>query len=343
MSTIDLRSDTVTQPTAEMKAAMVAAPLGDDVMGEDPTVNALEARVAAILGKEAAVFTCTATQANQIAVRLHTRPGDEILIHRTGHIGLYEAGAPAAISGVSMRQLDGDRGLLDVATLEALPWPDDPHFTRTRLLCLENTTNIAGGRVYPLERMQTLGQWAGQQGLRSHLDGARFFNATVAARYQPAQIAECVDTVTLCFSKGLGCPMGAILAGSAEAMHQARRVRKMLGGGMRQAGMMAAAARYALDHHIDALAHDHSHARQLANGLAQLSPVAIDTAAVETNLVFFDLDPDWGTPATLISQLAELGVKVGGIYQQRMRAATHRDVTTEQIEIAVEAFAKVLR
>ncbi|MDF1755416.1 MAG: GntG family PLP-dependent aldolase [Verrucomicrobiales bacterium] len=340
---IDLRSDTVTKPTPEMRQAMFEAEVGDDVMGEDPTVNQLEARVAGLLGKEAALFTCSATQGNQIAIRVHCSPGDELLINSTGHIGLFEAGGPAVISGVTVRKLDAPRGMLEVSDLEDALWPDDPHFTRSRLVCLENTTNMGGGFAYPLQQMESVSKWALEKGLKRHLDGARFFHATVSKGYAPADAASCFDTVNLCFSKGLGCPMGAVLAGTAEDIHQARRVRKMLGGGCRQVGFAAVAMLYALDHHVDRLVEDHEKARRLAEGIAGIEGLNLSFGEPETNIVFFEIAGEFGSAVALQAAMLERGVKIGCSGKQRIRAVTHLDVSMEEISEVVSALKECLR
>ena len=334
---IDLRSDTVTRPTDGMKSAMMAAEVGDDVMGEDPTVNRLEQNVARLLGKEAAVYACSGTQSNQMGVRAHCVPGDELLIHGTGHIGIFEAGGPAALSGVTVRQLPGARGMLTISDLEGQPRVDDQHYCRTRLICLENTTNIAGGYVYPLEQLREVAEWGRRLGLRLHLDGARFFNACVAGGYTPAQVAECFDTISICFSKGLGCPLGSILVGNTDDMYRARRARKMFGGALRQAGMVAAAAEYALEHHVDRLAEDHSNARLFADLLNQVDGISVQPEEVESNLVFFEIAAELGTAVQLKAALADQGVLIGPMGGQRMRAATHLDVSTEDVHTAVAA------
>ncbi len=311
MRLIDLRSDTVTRPTPAMRRAMFEAEVGDDVMGEDPTVNRLERQVAELFGCEAAVFACSGTQSNQMAVRLHCIPGDELLIHESSHICNFEAGAPAALSGVTVRTLNGHGGMLDVPDLEGRVRVNDQHFCRTRLVCLENTTNLGGGRVYPLQQMQRVSDWAVAAGLKRHLDGARLFNALVAAGAQAVETARCFDTISICFSKGLGCPVGSMLIGSAADMAKARRIRKLFGGGLRQAGMLAAAAIHALQHHVDRLADDHRHAQQLAAGFQQLPGVIGVPAAIETNLVFFELDPEVGTAVQFAGAMRDRGVLIG--------------------------------
>lgn len=336
---IDLRSDTVTRPVNAMKQAMMEAELGDDVMGEDPTVRHLETMVADLLGKEAAVFACSGTQSNQMGLRAHCVPGDELLINATGHIGIFECGGPAALSGITVRQIEAPKGMLSVADLEDKPRVDDQHYCRTRLVCLENTTNIAGGFVYSLGQLQDVSSWAWSQGLKMHLDGARFFNATVAAGYSAAELAACFDTISICFSKGLGCPMGSILVGSHEEVRLARRARKMFGGAMRQSGMMAAAAVYALENHVDRMQQDHDNARQLATLLAQLDGVHADPELTESNLVFFEIEPELGTAVQLSAALRERGVLIGPMGGQKLRAATHLDVDGADIPVVAQAVA----
>lgn len=340
---IDLRSDTFTKPTQPMREAMAHAEVGDDMSGEDPTVNRLEARVAQLLGKEAAVYACSATQANQMAIWANCERGDELLIESTGHIANYESGAPAVLSGVSVRRIAGDFGRLDIEHLSGQIRRNDDHYAPTTLLCLENSTNIGGGRTYALEQLARVCRWAHENGLQTHLDGARLFNACTTRGYSPSEVAQHFETISLCFSKGLGCPMGAILVGSQALIKRARRARKLMGGALRQVGIVAASALYALDHHIERLATDHANAHRLATGLAKIPVIQIDLAAVETNLVFFEIDPGWGTAAELQSRAAEQGVKlfsVGGA--QRLRACTHLDLSAEQIDKAIQVFQKIL-
>jgi threonine aldolase len=334
---IDLRSDTVTRPTSAMKQAMFDAEVGDDMMGEDPTVNQLETMVAELLGKEAAVFACSGTQSNQMGVRVNCVPGDELLINDTGHIGIFEAGGPAVLSGVTVRQLRAPKGMLSVDDLAGQPRVADQHYCRTRLVCLENTTNIAGGFVYPLEQLQQVAVWARDNDLRMHLDGARLFNAVVAGGYSAAEMAACFDTISICFSKGLGCPMGSVLVGTAEDMHLARRVRKMLGGALRQSGIVAAAAIYALENNVDRLQQDHDNARLLATKLAAIDGINADSNATESNLVFFEVDSKLGTAVQLAAALKERGVRIGPMGGQRMRAATHLDVSKQDMNATADA------
>src|SRR5262245_51769824 len=268
---IDLRSDTVTRPTPGMLASMHAAPLGDDVFAEDPTVNLLQEKLADLLGKEAALFVPSGTMSNQTCVKAHTQPGDELLCEATCHIYNFEAGGPAALSGVTCRTIEGDYGVLDVSQFDGKIRPNNDHLVRTRLVCLENTHNRGGGRIYPLEKIEAISAWARATGLRLHLDGARLWNAVVATGTPAAEWARHFDSVSVCFSKGLGAPVGSALAGSREFVARARRIRKLFGGGMRQAGVLAAAALYALCHHVERLAEDHRNAKVLAQAVADTS------------------------------------------------------------------------
>ena len=340
---IELRSDTFTKPTPGMREALAQAEVGDDMVGEDPTVNALEARMAELFGQQAAVFACSGTQSNQMGVWTHCGSGDELLIESTGHIANYEGGAPAALTGVSARRIIGDMGRLDLKHLEGQIRGGNVHFAPTRLLCLENSTNIGGGRTYPLDQIERVCDWAHAEGLKTHLDGARIFNACIANGYAPARVAQHFDTVSICFSKGLGCPMGSVLVGSAEDMARARRARKLFGGALRQAGIPAAACLYALDHHIERLADDHAHARLFAERIAEIPGISVKLDAIETNLVFFEIDAGLGTAAELSAALKERGVHInpaGGTH--RLRACTHLDVTQEDVERAAQTLAECL-
>ncbi|NNJ24491.1 threonine aldolase family protein [Alienimonas chondri] len=337
---IDLRSDTVTKPTPGMYRAMCEAEVGDDMAGEDPTVNALEAEIADLQGKEAALFCLSGTMSNQLGVRLHARPGDEVLIHETGHIANYEGGAAAALSGISCRTVPGEGGMPGVDDFTPHVHADAVYLSRTAAICLENTANMAGGRVWPLERLREVSSWAWDRGLKVHLDGARFFNAVVAGGGTPREIAACCDTVSICFSKGLGCPMGSILAGSEAEMHAARRARKLFGGACRQAGVIAATARYALEHHVDRLAEDHVHALAFWNRVSTVEGVS--GSAPETNLVFFTLAPQLPSPREICERLRERGVLMEPAGPNRVRACTHLDVSAEQALSAADAVVAVL-
>ena len=333
---IDLRSDTVTRPSPAMLQAMITAEVGDDMLGEDPTVNRLERFVADMFGHEAAVFACSGTQSNQMGIRVHCLPGDELLINETGHIANFEGGAPAAVSGVTVRTIEAPDGFLDVDSLEGKIRVNDQHFARTRLLCLENTTNLGGGQVYSLEHLQRVSDWATTNGLKRHLDGARLFNAIVSGGYSAADVGKCFDTISVCFSKGLGCPMGSILVGNKEDIARARRIRRLFGGALRQTGIVAAAAMYALANNITRLKCDHVNAMQLASGLAAIDGIHIEANRVKSNLVFFEVEAGRGLAIQLAGALKEQGVLVGPMGGQRLRAVTHLDATTDDIAEAID-------
>ncbi len=339
---IELRSDTFTQPTPGMRQAMAEAVVGDDMVGEDPTVNQLEARMAEMLGMEAAVFACSGTQSNQMAVWAHCERSDELLIEETGHIANFEGGGPAVLSGVMPRRIPGEGGRLDVPHLEGQIRTGNVHYATTRLVCLENSTNIGGGRTYSLDQIERVCAWAHDNGLKTHLDGARLFNACAARGYSVREVAKHFDSISICFSKGLGCPMGSILVSTGEVIQRARKARKVFGGALRQAGVPAAAALYALDHHIARLSLDHEHARLLAQRIAEVDGLSIDLESVETNLVFFEIDPARGTAAQLAAALKQRGVHIGAIGPQRLRACTHLDVCEDQVLEAAAVLADVM-
>lgn len=339
---IDLRSDTVTRPTPGMRAAMHAALVGDDVFGEDPTVNRLEERVADLLGKEAALFVPSGTMSNQLAVNVHTRPGDELLCDVQCHIYNNEGGGPAVLSGVTCRTFQGDCGILDATQLEDKVRPDDDHQVRTRLVCLENTHNRGGGRVYPFEKIQAIRAWTKKHGLILHLDGARLWNAIVVTGIPARRWGEQFDTVSVCFSKGLGAPVGSALAGPKDVIRQARRVRKLLGGGMRQAGILAAAALYALDHHIDRLADDHRNAQVIAQAIADTPGLRLTPPEVETNLIWFQIDREHGTAWDVEAALRQRGVLIYASSAHTMRACTHLDLSAAQAERVADVIRRTL-
>jgi threonine aldolase len=336
---IDLRSDTVTKPTPAMRAAMSAAEVGDDVLGEDPTVNALESRIAGLLDKEAAVFVPSGTMSNQLAVRVHCSAGDEFLCEANCHVYNYEQGAYAQLFGVAAQPIEGDYGVLRLEQLIDRIRPENDHSVRTRLLCLENTHNRGAGRVLPFDGVVEICRWAAENGLARHLDGARLFNAVVATGVSAEKWAQHFDTVSVCFSKGLGAPVGSALCGPTELIHKARRHRKALGGAMRQAGIIAAGALYALDHHIDRLAEDHEKARVLADAIRETPGLTLDPDVVDTNIVIFKIAPQLGTAAEFTANLREYGVLMYDVGRQRIRAVTHLDVTLEQVLQA----AKIIR
>jgi threonine aldolase len=339
---IDLRSDTVTRPSPEMRRAMAEAEVGDDVFGDDPTVNRLQEMVADLLGHEAALFVASGTMGNEVAIRALTEPGDEIILERGSHVYLYEGGAPAVLSGCSFHLLDGARGLFDAAAVHAAVRADDAHMPRSRLVVIENTHNRGGGTVWPLGRFDAVREAARAHGLRVHLDGARLMNACAASGHAPAEYASRCDTVSICFSKGLGAPVGSAVAGSREVIRRAHRARKMFGGGMRQAGVIAAAALYALEHNVARLAEDHAHARRLAEALAEMPGIAIDPATVETNIVYFEVDARFGSAEAFCRELHAQGVRMLDVAEQRVRAVTHLDVSGGAIETAIGVLARVL-
>jgi threonine aldolase len=340
---IDLRSDTVTKPTPGMRAAMAAAEVGDDVHDEDPSIHRLQARVAQMLGKEAALFVPSGTMSNQIGIRVHTRPGDELLCEETNHIYLWEAGAPAVLSGVTCRTFVGDNGVLELAQLEHAIKPSNDHYVRTRLVCLENTHNRGGGRIYPLATIRAISAWAKQHDLIMHLDGARLWNAAVASGISLATWAEPFDSVSVCFSKGLGAPVGSALVGSRAFIAQAKRVRKLLGGGMRQAGVLAAAVLYALDHHFERLADDHRHAQMLADAVRATPGLRLVPERVETNLVWIETDPALGPAKAISTKLCEQGVQINALGPRHLRACTHLDVSARQAEQAADILQRTVR
>jgi threonine aldolase len=337
---VNLYSDTQTRPTAAMRRAMAEAEVGDEQSFADPTVNALCERAAELLGHEAAVFLPSGTMCNAIAFRLHIGAGgDEVVLHRTSHPIIAEAGGPAAISGAVLCPVDGAGGMFDAATLRGVLRPaGDRYAPRSRLVSLEQTTNIAGGRVWPPAQMRSVLEVARSAGMRAHLDGARLLNAVVASGVPAAEWAGGFDTAWIDFTKGLGAPVGAVLVGSRELVDEAWRFKQMWGGAMRQAGIVAAAGLYALDHHVDRLAEDHENARVLAEGLAELPGVELDPADVETNIVVF------GVPeaSAVCAELERRGVKMSPLGPARVRAVTHLDVDRGGVETAIAAVREAL-
>ena len=337
---VDLRSDTVTQPTEGMRDAMARAPLGDDVFGDDPSVNALQEKIAAMLGFEAALFVPTGTQSNLCAILAHCQRGDEYIVGQMQHCYRWEGGGAAVLGSVQPQPLNHQAdGTLALADIEAAVKPDDPHFARSRLLALENTL---GGKLLPMAYIEQATELARRQGLTRHLDGARLFNAAVAqaaatgadVKAEARRIAGCFDSVSVCFSKGLGAPVGSALCGSAEFIARARRIRKMAGGAMRQAGGLAAAASYALDHHIARLADDHGLATRLADGLTGLAGLQVE--APQTNILFVDLvGSARDRSEALLQHLASEGIQATGLY--RLRFVTHLDVDTAGVDRAIAA------
>lgn len=340
---LDFRSDTVTRPTPQMRAAMAEAPLGDDVFGDDPTVNRLQERVAEVLDKEAALYVPSGTMSNLIGVRVHCRPGDEMICEAGCHIYNYEQGGYAQLNSVAARTVEGRHGMMQVEQLRGLVRPDNAHLVRTRLVCLENTHNRGGGKILPYDNVEAVCGWARQNGLRTHLDGARLFNAVVATGIEAPRWTRHFDTVSICFSKGLGAPVGSALAGPRELIAEAHRHRKVFGGGMRQAGLIAAGALYALEHHVDRLAEDHANAARLAEGIKQIDRIELVRDTVDTNMLFFRVDPAWGTAAEFIAKLEEHGLLMLPTAPQIVRAVTHLDVTADDVDQAIEILQEVVR
>ena len=342
MDLIDLRSDTVTRPTSEMRRAMADAEVGDDVFGDDPTVNDLQERAARLLGKEAGLFVPTGSMGNQVALGALTRPGDEVVCDRGAHFLHFEGGSISAHLGLLARPLQGDRGVIAADEVAEAIRPGTEHNPRTAVVALENTHNAAGGRVFPIDEARAVAKVCRERDVAVHLDGARVFNAQVATGVPAREWASCADTVSFCFSKGLGAPVGSMVCSSGEVITEARRLRKRLGGGMRQVGVVAAAARVALESGIDRLEEDHANARWLGEGLAELHPEAVDLTTLETNMVYLDLRPFNRQAPEVRDALLHEGVLTLGLPGGSMRLVTHRDVGRRDLERALEALRRVL-
>jgi threonine aldolase len=340
METVNLYSDTQTRPTAAMREVIARAEVGDEQRFDDPTVNELQDRVAALLGKEAALFLPSGTMCNAIGFRLHLRAGgDEVILDRTAHPVRYEAGSPAALSGAMVHPVDGEGGIFTADQVrQAIRPAGDRYAPRSRLVSIEQTTAVGGGRVWPLDTIDSVLDVAAERGLRAHLDGARLMNAVVASGVPASDYVRRFDTAWIDFTKGLGAPLGAALAGSRELIDEAWRYKQMLGGAMRQAGIVAAGALYALDHHVERLADDHANARLLAEGIAELPQVAIDPATVETNIVIFEVDDAVAACGAIWRE----GVQLVPLDGRRIRAVTHLDVSREDVERAVQVIRQVL-
>ncbi len=339
---IDLRSDTVTRPTPEMRRAMAEAEVGDDVFGDDPTVNELQELAAGMLGKEAGVFVPTGSMGNQVALGSLARPGDEVVCESGAHFLHFEGGSVAAHLGLVARPLPGVNGVISEAQVAAAIRPGSEHNPCTAVVAIENTHNSAGGRVFPLETARAISRTCRERDVAVHLDGARLFNAQAATGTSAAEWAACADTVSFCFSKGLGAPIGSMVVGERAVVAEARRLRKRLGGGMRQVGVIAAAARVALTSGVDRLAEDHANARRLAEGFADIHPETVDLAAVETNMVYVNLRPLGITSQRVAEGMRNEGVICLGLAPDSMRLVTHRDVSSEDVETALKSFRKVL-
>lgn len=339
---IDLRSDTVTRPTDEMRRAMATARVGDDVYGEDPTVRELEEMGAHMLGKEAALFMASGTMGNQVAILSHTNRGDEIVVDSNAHIFIYEAGAPAVLSGVQVRTIDGLRGYMTPAQIKSVYRGHDIHAPVSRLFCLENTHNRAGGTVVAPAQVREMAETAHELGMQVHLDGARIFNASMALGVPASELAGPCDSVMFCLSKGLAAPVGSLLAGTRSFVERARKYRKMLGGGMRQVGVLAAAGKVALTEMVGRLADDHQNARLLAEGLAALPGLHIDLATVQTNIVVVDVGQTGMTPDRFTAALEEKGVLAVTFGSSHVRMVTHKDVSREDVAATVEIVGAML-
>lgn len=327
---IDLRSDTLTKPTPEMRAAMFAAEIGDDVFKEDPTVNALQAKTAAIFGMEAGLFCPSGTMTNQIAIRVNTQPQDEVICDKRSHIYLYEGGGAMSNSGVSMKLLNGERGILSVNEILENINPDDIHYPHTQLVALENTCNKGGGSYYRLDRIAKISALCKEKGLRLHLDGARVFNALVETGENPTEYGKYFDTISVCLSKGLGAPIGSVLLGSQETIKKALRVRKVFGGGMRQAGFLAAAGIFALENNIERLKEDHRKARMIAETLSEMAVIESIMPA-DTNIVIFEPKQSWKKVPEVLQLLAENGIKAAPFGHYHIRMVTHLDFSEEML------------
>ena len=343
MQYIDLRSDTVTKPSDGMRTAMAEAVVGDDVFGDDPTMNTLQERVAEMTGKEAALFTCSGTQANVCAILAHTYPGDEVIVERDGHTFKYEVAAPSVIGGVQLNTLAGTRGILEAEQIESAIRPDDVHQAPTRLIVLENTHNRGGGKIYPLDKIESIAKLAKAHDIKMHLDGARLFNASIATDIPVDTYASYFDSIMFCFSKGLGTPVGSIIAGSKKFIKRAHRFRKMMGGGMRQVGILAAACHYALDHNVERLADDHKNAKKLASGLSEIDGFSVDPESIETNIVIFDVAESGRSVSDVVHKFKERNILLVPFGPTLIRAVTHLDISgndiDETIEIAKKLFA----
>ena len=336
---IDFRSDTVTKPTPGMMDAMMHAAVGDDVFREDPTVNLLEQRMAGLFGMEAALYCASGTMSNQVAITSHTRPGDEVICEHEAHVYIYEGGGIAFNAGCQVRPVVGDRGRIRAEQILKCINSDDVHRARTSLVCLENTSNRGGGSCYDFEEILQIKQVCDDRKLNLHLDGARLFNALIAKNEKPRDYGDCFDSISVCFNKGLGCPAGSILMGKTSFIRQARRVRKVFGGGMRQAGFLAATALYALDHHVDRLSIDHELARKIGTALNK-HPLVKFVLPVETNLVIFELEEE-AAMGRFISQLREKEILLLPISENRLRIITHLDISSDMVDIFIKALGLI--
>lgn len=335
---IDLRSDTITRPSMAMREMMAHAPVGDDVYGEDPTVNELQKKVAVLLGKEKALYVASGCMGNQLSIKAHTQPGDEIIVERESHIFNYETVAPAMVSNVQLNTIEGRYGIITAEQIKQAIRSREYYMPPTRLVCLENTHNRAGGTIYPIDEIRRIRDLVKSEGLLIHLDGARLWNACIATGISPQEYAQYFDSVSVCFSKGLGAPVGSAVAGSEEFIRKVHRYRKIFGGGMRQAGIIAAGALYALEHNRERLAEDHEKARYFAKEVSAISGFIVDMASIQTNIVIIDVQRDGLTPAAVLDTLRGEGVLLSAGSPGKIRAVTHLDVSMEEVRSAAAAF-----
>jgi len=339
---VDLRSDTVTQPTSEMRKIMSSAIVGDDVLGDDSTVNELQEYIARILGKEAALFVPSGTMSNAIAIKSQTKPGDEIVTHKKSHIYLYEGGGYASLAGCSVSLVGGDKGIMspeDVKSAIRKSEGSQSHYPNCSLICVENTANMGGGSLYPIDVLDSICQIAHDNNCRAHLDGARLFNATVASNISPDRMVKNFDTISICLSKGLGSPVGSLLVGDSETIAEAHRWRKIFGGGMRQSGILAAAGLYALKNNIDRLHEDHSRAFKLAKSVNSMNGFEVDISSVQSNMAYITCQNK--SASTVVSELGNLGIDVLSINEDVVRAVTHLHITDEDVSRTIDAFKTI--
>jgi threonine aldolase len=339
MKRIDLRSDTVTRPSPQMLEAMMKAEVGDDVFGEDPTVNALQKKVAGLLGKEAALFVPSGTMGNEISIKAHTIPGDEIIVDKESHIFVYETAGPSVLSGVQMYPIEGVRGVFTNEQIHRAIRPNAYYMPATRLLCVENTHGRSGGSVIPIADLRRMRDFTLGEKIRLHLDGARIWNASAASGISPKEYASCADSISVCFSKALGAPVGSMVAGEAEFIERARKYRKIFGGGMRQAGILAAGALYALEHNFERLGEDHAKARLLGEELSRIKALRVDMSEVQTNFVIAETEGSGKSQSEILSMLTGKGVLMTGERYSAIRAVTHLDVSMDEVRTA----ARIIR
>lgn len=343
MKIIDLRSDTVTKPTRPMLEAMMKAEVGDDVFGEDPTVNRLQEKIASMFGKETALFVPSGVMGNQVCIKTHTQPGDEIMAEQDSHIVVYETAAPAVLSGVLVKTLPGTRGVLRAEDIATAIRPKAYYLPRTTLICLENTHGRAGGSVFPIDEIKRIREIAQDNNIRMHLDGARLWNASVASKVPVGEYAQYFDSLSVCFSKGLGAPIGSMILGTREFIERARTYRKMFGGGMRQVGILAAAAIYAVDNHIERLQEDHDKAKYFAQQVAELRTFHVDMESVQTNMVIADIRDSRSTQEHVLRVLQSRGVLLTPERQNSVRAVMHLDVSMDDVKEAVRIFQSMFQ